>query len=59
MNTIESFAFYLQHYQSNPQDIYYKKLFELLPKTPLLTRKKKRKRLTYLEELEEHKFAVK
>lgn len=33
-------------------------MFTMLPKTPLMTRKTKRKKLTHLEELEEHSFTV-
>ncbi|CAD5113719.1 DgyrCDS2883 [Dimorphilus gyrociliatus] len=43
----------------NPQDHYFKKYFALLPRTPILNPKKKRKKLTYLEQLEEHSIAVK
>lgn len=51
--------FNLQKHRYNPQDHYFKKMFALLPRTPVLNPKKKRKKLTYLEQLEEHSFAVK
>ena len=49
----------LQKYNSNPVDDYHRKLYTLMPKTPLLTMKKRKKHLTYLEQLEEHTFSVK
>ena len=48
----------LQKHLNNPVDVHAKKMFTMLPKTPLMTRKKKRKKLTHLEELEEHTFTV-
>ncbi|CAH3160843.1 unnamed protein product [Porites lobata] len=49
---------YYKKHLNNPVDVHAKKMFTMLPKTPLMTRKKKRKKLTHLEELEEHTFTV-
>lgn len=49
---------YYKKHLNNPVDIHAKKMFTMLPKTPLMTRKTKRKKLTHLEELEEHSFTV-
>lgn len=49
---------YYKKHLNNPVDVHAKKIFTMLPKTPLMTRKKKKKRLTHLEELEEHTFTV-
>ena len=48
-----------QQYKTNAVDDYHKKLYALLPRTALLTNRRRRKRLTYIEELEEHNFSVK
>ncbi|KAK3743337.1 hypothetical protein QZH41_013912, partial [Actinostola sp. cb2023] len=50
--------FYKKHH-NNPVDVYAKKMFTMLPKTALLTRRKKKKKLTHTEELEQHSFSVK
>ncbi|EDO30431.1 predicted protein, partial [Nematostella vectensis] len=50
--------FYKKHH-NNPVDIYAKKMFTLLPKTPVLTKRRRKKKLTHLEELDEHSFSVK
>ncbi|XP_074656241.1 uncharacterized protein LOC141909627 [Tubulanus polymorphus] len=50
--------FYKRHLNTNPADTYHKQLYSLLPKTPLLTRKKPKRRLTRMEELELHTFSV-
>ena len=44
---------------NNPVDRYHHKLYSLLPKTPVLDPRKRGKKLTYLEQLEEYSFAVK
>lgn len=54
----QNFFFSFQKHLNNPVDVHAKKMFTMLPKTPLMTRKKKRKKLTHLEELEEHTFTV-
>lgn len=42
----------------NPVDEYHKKLYSLLPKTAILTQRRKKRKLTHLEQLEEHNFHV-
>ncbi|VDI72896.1 Hypothetical predicted protein [Mytilus galloprovincialis] len=49
---------YYKQYNSKPVDLYHKKLYSMLPKTPLLAPNMKKKKLTHVEELEEHSFAV-
>lgn len=49
---------YYKQYQGKPVDIYHKKLYSMLPKTPLLAPNIKKKKLTHVEKLEEHSFAV-
>ncbi|KAJ8020621.1 hypothetical protein HOLleu_40259 [Holothuria leucospilota] len=49
--------YYKQH--TNPTATeYMRQLYTMLPKTALLNQKKKRKKLTHLEELDTHSFAV-
>ena len=50
--------FDLQTYLNNPADVYHKKLYSMLPKTPILEPSVTRKKLTHVEELEKHSFAV-
>lgn len=57
-NLTKSQIYIFQKHLNNPVDVHAKKIFTMLPKTPLMTRKKKKKRLTHLEELEEHTFTV-
>ena len=49
----------LQKHEQDPVDEYHKKMFALLPKTGVLTERRKRKKLTHLEQLDEHSFSVK
>ncbi|OWF49741.1 uncharacterized protein LOC110451314 [Mizuhopecten yessoensis] len=49
---------FYKHYINNPQDEYNKKLFSMLPKTNLLAPPKSRKKLTRVEQLEQHSIAV-
>ncbi|XP_070533195.1 uncharacterized protein [Ptychodera flava] len=53
----ESGVYYKKHV-NNPMDVYTKKLYSMLPKTALLNQRKKRRKLTHLEELDQHTFAV-
>ena len=49
-----------QKHLNNPVDVYAKKVYTMMPKTQMLTRKNKRKKkLTHLEQLDEHAFIVK
>lgn len=48
----------LQRYLNNPTDMYYRKMFSLLPKTPVLAPRNKKKKLTHVEQLEQHTFRV-
>ncbi|XP_028404973.1 uncharacterized protein LOC114527499 isoform X2 [Dendronephthya gigantea] len=51
--------FYRKHL-NNPVDTYHKKLYTMLPKTPLLSRRTgKKRKMTHLEELEQHTYSVK
>ncbi|CAB3994118.1 partial [Paramuricea clavata] len=51
---------YYKKHLNNPVDTYHKKLYTMLPKTPLLSRRAgKKRKLTHLEELEQHTFSVK
>ncbi|XP_035825164.1 uncharacterized protein LOC101851493 [Aplysia californica] len=49
---------YYKRYQTSPADDYFKHMFTMLPKTQLLAPKKKERKLTRLEELEQHTFSV-
>ncbi|XP_077989963.1 uncharacterized protein LOC144444426 [Glandiceps talaboti] len=49
---------YYKRHMNNPMDVYTKKLFSMLPKTAVLNKRKKRRKLTHLEELDTHTFAV-
>ena len=49
----------LQKHEQNPVDEYHQKMVALLPKTQVLSQRRKRKKLTHLEQLEEHSFSVK
>ncbi|XP_072175940.1 uncharacterized protein [Diadema setosum] len=49
--------FYKQHLNP-PQTDYLRRLYTMIPKTTLLNQRKKRKKLTHLEELATHGFAV-
>ncbi|XP_064652604.1 uncharacterized protein LOC135503146 [Lineus longissimus] len=50
---------YYKRHLNNPVDVYHKKFYSLLPKTPLMTTKKPKRKMTHLEELEQHTFSVK
>lgn len=50
--------FYKVHHNT-PSDVYAKKVYTMMPKTPLLTKQKVKKKLTHLEELNTHGFTVK
>ncbi|KAK6182267.1 hypothetical protein SNE40_009987 [Patella caerulea] len=50
---------YYKHYRSNPADSYFKRLYTMLPQTQVLAPRQKKKKLTHVEELEEHTFSVK
>ncbi|XP_013405388.1 uncharacterized protein LOC106170172 [Lingula anatina] len=50
--------FYKRH-MNNPVDVYAKKLYTMLPKTPILNPKRRQRKLTHLEQLEQHSFSVK
>ena len=48
-----------QKHLHDPIDTYHKKLFSLLPKRPIINQqRRKRKKLTHLEQLDEHSFSV-
>ncbi|XP_019628555.1 PREDICTED: uncharacterized protein LOC109473086 [Branchiostoma belcheri] len=49
---------YYKRHLNNPSDVYARKLYTMLPKTPLLSKRRKKKRLTHLEQLAQHTFAV-
>ncbi|CAH1247647.1 OFCC1 [Branchiostoma lanceolatum] len=49
---------YYKRHLNNPSDVYARKLYTMLPKTPLLSKRRRKKRLTYLEQLAQHTFAV-
>ena len=49
--------FYKIHH-NNPADVYARKMFTLMPKTPLLSMKQRKKKVTHLEELDTHSFEV-
>ncbi|XP_041465232.1 uncharacterized protein LOC121415911 isoform X1 [Lytechinus variegatus] len=49
--------FYKQHLNP-PQTDYIRRMYTMIPKTTLLNQRKKRKKLTHLEELATHGFAV-
>ncbi|XP_046362564.2 uncharacterized protein LOC124139499 [Haliotis rufescens] len=49
---------YYKRYLNNPTDMYYRKMFSLLPKTPVLAPRNKKKKLTHVEQLEQHTFRV-
>ena len=49
----------LQKHSYRAIDMYHKRLFTLLPETPMMKNQRKQKRkLTHLEEIEEHTFSV-
>lgn len=49
----------LQIHHNTPSDVYAKKIYTMMPKTPLLAKQKVKKKLTHLEELNTHSFTVK
>lgn len=49
---------YYKRYLNNPADAYYKHMFTMLPRTRLLAPEKKQRKLTHLEELEQHTLSV-
>ncbi|XP_041361349.1 uncharacterized protein LOC121377431 [Gigantopelta aegis] len=49
---------YYKRYLTNPADVYYRRMYSMLPKTELLVPQKKRKKLTHLEQLEKFSFGV-
>ncbi|XP_072021333.1 uncharacterized protein [Amphiura filiformis] len=49
---------YYKHHMNPPATDYMRRLYTMLPKTALLSQKKRRKKLTYLEQLDTHSFAV-
>ncbi|KAK7091940.1 uncharacterized protein [Littorina saxatilis] len=49
---------FYKKYLNNPADAYYKRMFTMLPRTSLLAPEKKHRKLTHLEELEQHSFSV-
>lgn len=50
--------FYKLHHNT-PSDIYARKMFTLMPKTPLLSKEKSKKKLSHLEQLDRHSYCVK
>ncbi|XP_057308593.1 uncharacterized protein LOC130646936 [Hydractinia symbiolongicarpus] len=50
--------FYKIH-NNTPSDVYAKKIYTMMPKTALLSKQKRKKKLTHLEELDTHSFPVK
>ncbi|ELU07382.1 hypothetical protein CAPTEDRAFT_226170 [Capitella teleta] len=50
---------YYKKHSDVPVEAYHRRLFSLLPKTPIINKqRKKRKKLTHLEELDHHSFSV-
>lgn len=48
----------LQKYLNNPVEVYHNKLYSLLPRTHILQPPANRKKLTHVEELEQHSYTV-
>ncbi|ESO86001.1 hypothetical protein LOTGIDRAFT_235599 [Lottia gigantea] len=49
---------YYKQYLNNPADEYFKRMYTMLPRTSVLAPRLKKKKLTHVEELEEHSFSV-
>ncbi|XP_033640408.1 uncharacterized protein LOC117300735 [Asterias rubens] len=49
---------YYKHHMNPPATDYMRRLYTMLPKTGLLNPRRKKKKLTYLEQLDTHGFAV-
>lgn len=48
----------LQKYLNNPVEVYHNKLYSMLPRTHILQPPANRKKLTHVEELEQHSYTV-
>lgn len=60
-HTCSVFSIFIAIFQQHTDPVateYMHRLYTMLPKTALLNQKKKRKKLTHLEELDTHSFAV-